>query len=915
MNRLIKMIASSITVGVVCSVPSSAIDTGPSDTVLEIKQEQQVTNLYRVYYPDKVTARKAMITFHSQMHEANFENDYLIMELVPEEMEKLRQFGFSFKPAKDYIKKRNQRLQGIIDSLQLSARDPKSSVDILTIPGYPCYETVEETLAAADSIVASNSNIAEFIDVGDSWRKTQGLGGFDIKVLKLTNKSITGEKPKLFINSAIHAREYTTAPLNLAFANWLVDGYGTDADATWILDYHEVHLMLQANPDGRKQAETGISWRKNTNQNYCGSTSNTRGADLNRNFSFSWNSTGGSGSSGNQCSLTYRGPSPASEPEVQAIESYARSIFEDNRGPNVNDPAPADTSGIHIDIHSFSELVLWPWGDTNSPAPNGTALTTLGRKFANFNGYLPQQSIGLYPTDGTSDNISYGELGVAAYTFELGTSFFQSCNVYESTILPDNLPALIYAAKVVRTPYITPGGPDVSGISLSGAASTTGVPAGTIVTLNASSTDLGFSTRNGTEPTQNISAAEYYIDVPPWQTGAVANPLTSSDGSFNEKTEAITGSIDTTGLTNGRYTVFVRSQDTSGTWGAVSAVFLVISDDPPPPSDCPAGSIDFNTLALTSYSNQNNTNDTSVGDGGDSITLTGNTWVRSTQSFNITANTVIDFDFSSNSQGEIHAIGFDNNDTLNDDPRHFQFWGTQNWTGTGKIDLTPKYSGGGATQSYSVPVGQSYTGNMFLVLTNDKDSGTLNNQSKFACVRIHEPTPPSCEVDESFESGLGGWTTSGSCSTGTFTTGTPDQVVNGGVTTQVGGAQSGSSALFTQPNTGGAGSDDVDGGECIATSPVYNVNANSNGSLYYFHGQRDAGDDANDGFNLEMSVNGGAYQSLVSIGDETTNAAWTLQNFSASANDTIQLRIRASDAAGPGDLVEAGIDNVKICAQ
>ncbi|TQV72196.1 PKD domain-containing protein [Aliikangiella marina] len=175
-------------------------------------------------------------------------------------------------------------------------------------------------------------------------------------------------------------------------------------------------------------------------------------------------------------------------------------------------------------------------------------------------------------------------------------------------------------------------------------------------------------------------------------------------------------------------------------------------------------------------------------------------------------------------------------------------------------------------------------------------------------------TSPSCQIEESFESGIGGWTTGGSCSTGTFVTGSPTEVVNGGVTTQVGGAQSGSSALFTQPNSS-AGNADVDGGECTATSPTYNVTAASDVSLYYFHGQRDTGDDANDGFNLEVSVNGGSYQSLVSIGDVATNAAWTLESFSANAGDSLQLRIRASDAAGAGDLIEAGIDNLKVCAQ
>ena len=41
------------------------------------------------------------------------------------------------------------------------------------------------------------------------------------------------------------------------FAEYLVNNYGADADATWILDHHEIHLMLQMNPDGRKKAETG----------------------------------------------------------------------------------------------------------------------------------------------------------------------------------------------------------------------------------------------------------------------------------------------------------------------------------------------------------------------------------------------------------------------------------------------------------------------------------------------------------------------------------------------------------------------------------------------------------------------------------------------------------------------------------
>jgi hypothetical protein len=341
---------------------------------------------------------------------------------------------------------------------------------------------------------------------------------------------------------------------------------------------------------------------------------------------------------------------------------------------------------------------------------------------------------------------------------------------------------------------------------------------------------------------------------------------------------------------------------------------------PPPPTGCPAGSIDFNALALTSYSNQNSTNSTAVEDGGDTLRLTGNTWVRSTQVYTVTANTVVDFEFASGVQGEIHALGFDDNDTLNDAGRHFQFWGSQNWTGTGKIDWTPKYSGGGTFQSYSIPVGQSYTGSMRLVFTNDQDASPSSQEGRFRCVRIYEagsppppPPPTGCDVEEDFETGGGGWVASGSCVTGAFVRGTPDQVISSGVTTQPAGAHNGSNALFTAPNTGGAGTEDVDGGECVVTSPVYNVTQASTVAAWYFYGQRTAGNDSGDYFFLEMSKNGGPWSTVVALGDVSTNAVWTEGTGSAAVGDSVQLRVRVSDGTANGDLVEGGIDSVSIC--
>ncbi|GAB4038073.1 MAG: hypothetical protein Fur0014_06440 [Rubrivivax sp.] len=544
------------------ALPAAAHPNDPEHRALR-QLERQQTGIYRAWFPDAATGRKAAISFHANLIESDWKRGFLVLELDGPQVAALTGFGFLVTPAPDVVQRRNQ----FLDQIEAGRNGVQS------IPGYSCYETVEETFAAAEAIVAARPGMASWIDIGDSWTKAQGAGGYDLKVLKLTNSAVAGPKPKLFINAAIHAREYTTAPLVLEFARWLSNGYGTNADATWIMDHHEVHLLLQANPDGRKKAEAGLSWRKNTNSNYC--AGNSIGADLNRNFSYGWNSTGGAGSSGNPCDLTYRGPAAASEPETQAIEAYIRSLWPDRRGPGLNDAAPADTSGIHLDIHSYSELVLWPWGTTASPAPNGTALQTLGRRFAWFNGYTPTQSIGLYPTDGTSDGPSYGELGVAAFTFELGTSFFQSCSTYDSTIKPDNLPALIYAAKVVRTPYLTPAGPEVLNVALP--AST--APNAT-ATLTAQVTDTRFNQSNGSEPVHAIAGADAYIGTPPWAPGAVAIPLAAADGSFDSPTENVTGTLSTAGLPEGRHLVYVVGRDAAGAIGPVSAGFLTIASAP-----------------------------------------------------------------------------------------------------------------------------------------------------------------------------------------------------------------------------------------------------------------------------------------------------------------------------------------------
>jgi carboxypeptidase T len=445
------------------------------------------------------------------------------------------------------------------------------------IPGFPCYRTVEETYATAATIAADYPDLATWIDIGDSWQKSQSDdSGYDIMALQLTNRTISETaraKPALFIIAAVHAREYAPAELATRFAEYLVENYNAIADVTWLLDEHTIHLVLIGNPDGRKKAEGGLLWRKNANNTFCANTT-SRGVDINRNFSFQW-----SLGVGNQCSETFAGPVAASEPETQAIQTYLRTHIADQRDDPISAAAPLTTTGLVLDLHSYSELVLWPWSFTTQQSPNHVELQTLGRKMAAFNGYTPQPIHKLYTAHGTTADFAYGELGVAAYIIELGTEFFQQCSVFEQDIVPGNLPMLLYAAKAAFAPYRVPAGPDVVDIAVSPLRLTPG----DVVSLTATIDDTRYHTAShapdGEEPAQNIAAAEYFIDTPPWASPSpIAYPMLPADGTFDQPAEAVAAMIPTGHLTIGRHTLFVRGQDANGNHGPVSAVFLDVPD-------------------------------------------------------------------------------------------------------------------------------------------------------------------------------------------------------------------------------------------------------------------------------------------------------------------------------------------------
>ncbi len=447
------------------------------------------------------------------------------------------------------------------------------------------YRTVDELYADLTAVAAAYPAITQLVDYGDSYCKQvggcttpggQSVPGFDLQAIRVTNRATGGQKPVFFLMADLHAREITTPEIAMRMLDWLVDGYGADADVTWLVDYQEIWIVPTANPDGHRLVELGAEsggdpyyQRKNANAT-AGCTiawppttqySSQYGVDLNRNHSFKWGILGGS--STNPCAQTYRGTSSASEPEITALENLARSLIPDQRGPGENDAAPDDTQGIFITMHSYSQMILWPWGYANSPAPNKAGLQAIGDKMATYNGYRscqPAVPECLYAASGTSDDWAYGELGIPAFTFELGNSFMPLYDTIDAEQWPDNGPALQYAAKIARRPYQLAFGPDTLNI-------TTTLSANQTVTLTATIDDRDNGSRL-------IDTAVYTIDTPPWITNVITYTLSASDGSFDNAVEGVTAV--TLPLSPGQHILYLQGQDADGRRGPVSAIFVDI---------------------------------------------------------------------------------------------------------------------------------------------------------------------------------------------------------------------------------------------------------------------------------------------------------------------------------------------------
>ncbi len=250
------------------------------------------------------------------------------------------------------------------------------------------FLTFPEILTKIDSLHTALPNIVSARDsVGYSWQ------GRALWVFKISdNVNIDEDEPEVFFNALTHAREPQSMQWQMNYVLWLCQNYGTNAEATALVDDHEIYFMPVVNPDGYEYNRTtnpsgGGMYRKNRNPN--------GGVDLNRNFGYMWGYDN-IGSSPEPSDETFRGTGPFSEVETQGFRDFVISR----------------NFSFILNAHTYGDYFLYPicYADIYSPDQPlyeilaDTVLALLG---GGYTAGTPWEI--LYNTNGDAMDWEYGD--------------------------------------------------------------------------------------------------------------------------------------------------------------------------------------------------------------------------------------------------------------------------------------------------------------------------------------------------------------------------------------------------------------------------------------------------------------------------------------------------------------------------
>ncbi|NXS90345.1 CBPB2 Carboxypeptidase, partial [Erpornis zantholeuca] len=298
---------------------------------------------------------------------------------------------------------------------------------------YENYHSMKEIYRWMEQVVKVHSDLLQKIYIGSSYEKRP------LYVLKIS-KSKEKSKNAIWIDCGIHAREWISPAFCLWFIGHAIHVRERDQTMTTLLEHFDFYVMPVINVDGYEYTWSHPSnrlWRKSRSSH---GNSKCIGTDMNRNFDAHWC---GPGASHYECHETYCGPYPESEPEVKAVARFVR----DHK----------DTIKAYITMHSYSQLVLFPYSYTTNKSKDHEELESLAQKAAKaikrttwktYRHGAGAQTIYLAP--GGSDDWAY-DLGIKySFTFELRDTGTHGFLLPSREIKPTCLEALSAVKEIAQ---------------------------------------------------------------------------------------------------------------------------------------------------------------------------------------------------------------------------------------------------------------------------------------------------------------------------------------------------------------------------------------------------------------------------------------------------------------------------------
>ena len=348
-----------------------------------------------------------------------------------EEIEVIASNGFLFdvihQDVKAFYKAQNENPNYSVKNTSCSG---SSSTSPITVPSnfetsaasYAGFYMYQEMLDELDDMAAQYPNLITVKSPISTFLTWEGRPIYHVKISDNPSTS-EGSEPKVLYTAIHHAREPMSMSQTIFYMWYLLENYATNEEIQYLVNNTEMYFVPCINPDGyihnQSQDTSGFGMhRKNKNPN-VGTTN--PGVDLNRNYSYGWNTTGVSGNVNND---TYPGSNAFSEPETQAIKWLVESV--------------GFTSAFNA--HTYGNTLLYPIGTTTAEfADHNDYFADLAGHMCSKNGYFPQKSSGLYPASGDSDDYMYKvDIGVGqkdtvfAITPEIGTGFWPA----QSEVIP-----------------------------------------------------------------------------------------------------------------------------------------------------------------------------------------------------------------------------------------------------------------------------------------------------------------------------------------------------------------------------------------------------------------------------------------------------------------------------------------------